>query len=494
MFRALTRALKQAGAGTGPRALSRRSFLAMTAALAACQGRTGGGDIAIVGAGAAGLTAALRLSAAGRNVALYEASDRVGGRMFTRRDFNEDGQFCELGGELVDTNHTALRNLAQELGVAIQPIAPENGEELYHIDSRLYAQRDMVAPGGASGAFVRLAQRIGEDQAALLDADENWTARARELDAISIRDYLARLNNLAPAWTMKVLDIAYLGEFGIPTAEQSALNLIDFIGTETADGFHIFGESDESARIAGGSSTLTDAIAARLGGNVRRAMQHALAGVARDESGVTLRFDAPEGRIERRHDKVIFALPFTKLRQVEGVDQLGLSDEKLRAIRELGYGDNAKLMMSTRARPWLGAQLPAPSAGVFYSDAFQLMWETSRGQTGERGILTNFLASQQDRDAALAAARAGLRFLPGAADSLDPAKTAWMAWARQPFNLGSYASAKVGQYTTLLEETATPSEDGRIHFAGEHTSVDFLGFMNGAVESGERVAAALLEA
>jgi monoamine oxidase len=69
-----------------------------------------------------------------------------------------------------------------------------------------------------------------------------------------------------------------------------------------------------------------------------------------------------------------------------------------------------------------------------------------------------------------------------------------MAWRQQPFNLGSYAGAKVGQYTTLLEETATPSEDGRIHFAGEHTSIDFLGFMNGAVESGERVAAALLEA
>ena len=52
--------------------------------------------------------------------------------------------------------------------------------------------------------------------------------------------------------------------------------------------------------------------------------------------------------------------------------------------------------------------------------------------------------------------------------------------------------AKVGQYTTLLEETGTPSTDGRIQFAGEHTSVDFIGFMNGAVESGERAAAALL--
>ncbi|HRK65736.1 MAG TPA: FAD-dependent oxidoreductase, partial [Terricaulis sp.] len=65
-------------------------------------------------------------------------------------------------------------------------------------------------------------------------------------------------------------------------------------------------------------------------------------------------------------------------------------------------------------------------------------------------------------------------------------------WRQQPFTLGSYAAARVGQYTTLLENTATPSSDGRIHFAGEHTSIDFLGFMNGAVESGERVAAEIL--
>jgi monoamine oxidase len=65
-------------------------------------------------------------------------------------------------------------------------------------------------------------------------------------------------------------------------------------------------------------------------------------------------------------------------------------------------------------------------------------------------------------------------------------------WQRQPFALGSYSTIRVGHYTTLVEHCGTPSEDGRIHFAGEHTSIDFMGFMNGAVESGERAAAALL--
>lgn len=490
LFKALRRAMLQSGAGA-PRALSRRSFLAMSAALAACQGRVDAGDIAIVGGGTAGLTAAFRLQAAGRAVTLYEASDRFGGRMFTRRDFNEDGQFCELGGELVDTNHEALRNLAAELGVEIQRVAPEGGQEFYHVNGRLYTQQDMIGADG-QGGFARLAPRIAEDQAKLLDAEENWTDHARALDQVSLADYLARLSNLAPAWAMEVIDVAYRGEFGLETRQQSALNLVDFISTETSHGFHVFGDSDEAFRIAGGSSSLPDALAARLGQAPLRP-RHVLVAIARSDAGVRLTFDAPDGRITQEHARVILALPFTKLRQVEGFDALGLAEEQVRAIRELGYGDNSKLMVSTRARPWTTQRWPAPSVGAFYSDEFQLAWETSRGQAGERGILTNFLQNQDNRAAALNTLRRGLRrFSPASAEALDESKLAFMVWRQQPFSLGSYAAARVGQYTTLLEYTATPSSDGRIHFAGEHTSIDFLGFMNGAVESGERAAAEIL--
>ena len=79
------------------------------------------------------------------------------------------------------------------------------------------------------------------------------------------------------------------------------------------------------------------------------------------------------------------------------------------------------------------------------------------------------------------------------AESLDPAAVASFFWARYPFTLGSYAGAKPGQYTTLLEVGAEPALGGRLQFAGEHTSVDFLGYMNGGVESGNRAAAALIE-
>jgi len=490
LFRTVKRAMLQSGA-LGPRALSRRAFLATGAALAACQGAPPQGDVAIIGGGAAGLVAAYRLQAAGRAVTLYEASDRFGGRMFTRRDFNEDGQFCELGGELVDTNHEALRNLAAELGVGVERIAPEGGQEFYHINNRLYAQQDMIG-ADSQGAFARLAPRIAEDQAKLLDADENWTDHARALDQLSLADYLRQLSNLAPAWAMEVLDIAYRGEFGLETRHQSALNLVDFIGTDTAEGFHVFGESDEAFRIAGGSSALPDALAGRIGPAPLRP-RHVLTAIARSDAGLRLSFDSPEGPVTHAHAHIILALPFTKLREVKGVDALGLPPEQLRAIRELGYGDNAKLMVSTTSRPWAAQPWPAASAGVFYSDQFQLAWDTSRGQAGERGLLTNFLQGAENRTGALNALRRGLRGVsPTSAAALDETKLAFMVWAQHPFTRGSYSAARVGQYSTLLEHTATPAPDGRIHFAGEHTSVEFQGFMNGAVESGERAAAALL--
>ncbi len=157
-------------------------------------------------------------------------------------------------------------------------------------------------------------------------------------------------------------------------------------------------------------------------------------------------------------------------------------------------------MNGTTSRVWRSPDsgLPAPSNGTFYSDlGFQNLWETSRAQPGEAGIITNFLGAKPgltDAKSALDAFRADLpKMSQKMADSLDPnAVTSWF-WAVYPYTLGSYASAKVGQYTTLLEVAAEPALNGCLQFAGEHTSSEFLGFMNGGVQSGNRAAADLIK-
>jgi monoamine oxidase len=462
------------------------------------QAKDGARSIAIIGGGVAGLTAAYRLQAAGAKPILFEASNRWGGRMLTVYDFYK-GMFCELGGEFVDTNHEDLITLAGELGIEMQSLATE-GEDLYFFGGAFHTPNDMVDPEKNAGAFAPFAERIADDADKLYDEEEEWTDFAHELDRMSLKAYLEQFRGKAEDWAIDLLDVAYVGEFGLETNERSSLNLVDFITTDMSEPFAIYGESDEAYRIKGGSSALIKALVAAIESKAEMQLGHALTALDVKDGQIVMSFDAPGGARSESFDHVILTLPFTKLRQVDGLESLELEPEKLQAIRELGYGTSAKLYNGTASRVWRSAEsgLPTPSNGSFYSDlGFQSLWEMSRAQPGEAGIITNFLggkAGLAEQGAAFDTFRSGLaKMSPKMAESLDPAAVAAFFWATYPYTLGSYASAKVGQYTTLLDVAAEPALDGRVQFAGEHTSVDFLGYMNGGVESGNRAAAALIE-
>ena len=242
-----------------------------------------------------------------------------------------------------------------------------------------------------------------------------------------------------------LLEMAYVTENGLEAEDQSSLNLVKVIGTKLTEDFSIFGDSDEAYRIEGGSSTLIDkGLVPALKDKIEMNLGWALTGDRRPEWA-----NRPELRRARRRevqqrnfDAVILALPFTCLREVEGLDSLGLSDEKLKCIRELGMGQHAKIMVGTTSRVWRKPPpetgLP-PSDGSIYSDVlFQDTWETSDGQQpteAEAGILTVFLGgnaatSQTDEKSALAAFRAGLaKIWPKMAESLDPAAVTSMFWS-----------------------------------------------------------------
>ncbi|MGZ8416371.1 MAG: flavin monoamine oxidase family protein [Methyloceanibacter sp.] len=458
------------------------------------------GPIAIIGGGVAGLTAAYRLQAAGATPVVFEASNRWGGRMFTHYDFYK-GMFCELGGELVDTGHEDLKTLADELGVGLQNMTTEGGEELYFFKGKFHTPKDMLNPETQSGAFVPIAKQIAADAEKLTDAEENWTDYALKLDQMSLKTYLEQFRGKTEDWAIDLLDVAYNIEFGLLTEDQSSLVMVDFIGTDLSQPFQIFGESDEMFRIKGGSSALIKALVAALENKIEMKQGYGLTALDHKDGKIVMSFDAPGGPASESYGDVILALPFTKLRQVKGLESLELGEEKLKCIRELGYGTNAKIMHGTTSRVWRSADagLPAPSNGDFFTDLrFQNVYETSRAQPGEAGILTNFLGATPDITDAKTALDVFRSELPKMskkiAESLDPSAVIAWFWATYPFALGSYASAKPGQYTTFFEVAAEPALDGRLQFAGDHTSVDHFGYMNGAVEGGNRAAAALIEA
>jgi monoamine oxidase len=516
LFRLLQRTLAAASQRADAQrqdSISRRGLLRGTAALAAAAAgvsplraqtadeRKGELRVAIVGGGAAGLTTAYRLQAPGLKPVVLEAADRWGGRILTVPGFYH-GMFAELGGELIDTRHEDLKTLAEELGLSLEAFSDDPGDrehDLYFFGGKLRAEADLLNPGAGSGAFIPIAQQIAIDKKTLRDEAEAFTARARELDAISLADYLKQFRGKTEDWAIDLIAVAYTVEFGLPPDEQSSLNLIDFISADLKEHFEIFGESDEAFRIKGGSARLIDALAAACEKTCDMRLGAELTAIARRDSGMELTYGTAAGAKTETFDAVVLALPFTRLRQVKGLDALGLSPAKLKAIRELGYGNNMKLVCGASSRVWgtAAAGLSQPSNGCFYSDLpFQNVWDSSRAQPGEHGLLSNFMAGAAlpaTQDAALENLRIGLSAIsPAIGAALDKDSAASFSWASHALNLGSYACSKTGQYTSLLAAAGAKECDGRLHFAGEHTEPEFLGYMNGAVMSGNRAALEIL--
>lgn len=483
-----------------PESEGRRRFIKQTALAGAasmlpgCATAPRGGrktPVAIVGGGIAGLTAAWRLIHQGHEVHLYEGSKRTGGRMFTRRNFNADGMFVEQGGELVDTQHTHIIALAKELGVPMQNLRrDEPGLDFIWLQNRVRTERDVPA------AFRPLGEKLAADWNGIYDKDRAFTDKARMLDGISLAAYLRDRGQGIEPWVIQLLIAAYEPELGATAQQQSCLNLIDFINPDTSHGFEIFGPSDESWRIQGGNDTLPTVLTERLRGKIALHLGHTLTSISEHNDRIRLSFDSPEGTRTVEHERVILAMPFTVLRGIRGVYDLPLTPLKKRCIREMGYGSNVKVFRSFTRRLW---REPVPgrdficNGSVFgQQPTFQNVWETSRGQTGERGIITNLLGGKRG-------ATFSEDMLAGYLDALDAVfpglkrtfdgRMGTMNWPKMPFAKASYSCPFVGQYTWMYDESRKPALDGRLLFAGEHTSSVSPGFMNGGVESGERAAA-----
>jgi monoamine oxidase len=263
------------------------------------------------------------------------------------------------------------------------------------------------------------------------------------------------------------------------------------MGDETApDEFRNFGPSDERFHIAEGNDSVPTRLAERLKDPVEFGTR--LEAITSDGSGFKLTLRRDNAVSEAKADILVLALPFTTLRQLDV--RVTLPETKRRAIHELGYGTNAKLITGFSRRVWEEAH----STGYTFTDLeFQCCWETSRGQPGTHAILTNFAGGKfgehlddgelQDRAAAFVSQVD--RIYSGAGEAFTK-KAVRQHWPTSPFALGSYTCYKPGQYTTLADSVATPV--GNLFFAGEHTSAEFNGYMEGAAESGERVAKEIL--
>jgi monoamine oxidase len=451
--------------------------------------------IVIVGAGLAGLTCALRLRQAGFLADVYEAADRVGGRCWTRRGDFAENQIAEHGGELIDQSHTAIRQLAQSLGLTLDNLlqAEKNGtEEFYFFDGSRYSNVDAIED------LKSIWQQIHSDvlAAGYPTLYNNYTARGWELDHVSVLDWINRYVPGGLASKLgQLLDVAYNIEYGAESRDQSSLNLLYLLGYLGPGRLRIFGPSNEKYHVRGGNDQIPARIASLLGSPVQ--LGYALTAIRRARGGnYQLTFRYGNRSLDVSADRVVLALPFSILGSSVDYRAAGFRALKQTAIEELGMGTNSKLHIQFTGRHWenLG------SNGTTYADTgYQSSWDVTRNQPGQSGILVNYTGGAiGDSFGKGKPADRAARFLDQIEPVLPGLKNKWNGratidyWHGYPFTKGSYSYWRVGQYTQFAGVEREP--EAACHFAGEHTSIDFQGYLNGAVESGERAAKEILAA
>ncbi|GAC1569991.1 MAG: hypothetical protein NVS3B20_01330 [Polyangiales bacterium] len=480
-------------------ALTRRTFLsgvtvtAAATALAACGAPADDSlanaspisadrEVLVIGGGMGGLHCAHRLQQLGVNAQVFEGSKRLGGRMHTDRSTFPNGMHCEIGGELIDTGHQTMIDLAEEFKIDLYDYRHDDAalEPLVaHIAGRRLTQAEILEGFRPIAAKIETSLRRLTDANALIS--HKFHTGASSLDALSLSQWLDWAEADGPV--RKMLEAAYVIEFGLEMGACNALNFLTFIATDTRN-FQIYGASDERFHTKTGNVTFIDKLARSLHPETLHLEHRFLALKERADGQYVASFQTSRGVVDITAPHVVLSLPFTILRELEL--KVELPATKRRAIRELGYGANAKLMVGFESRPWRAQR----SNGTTFSDLrYQASWETSRLQPGASGIITNFVGgnraiqmgagtAEERRDEFL---RDWDEVFPGASAKAN-SKVVRAFWPGNPWVKASYAAYTVGQYTTIAG--AEGERVRNLHFAGEHTSRSAQGYMDGAALTG----------
>ena len=454
-------------------------------------------NIAIVGAGLAGLVCGDELRKNGINATLYDANSRVGGRCFSLRGLFPD-QVAERGGEFIDNLHKTMLGYVQEFNLELEDVEKEPpGEVFYFFNGQHFPESVVV------DEYRDLVASMHDDLRTLTPPTaDNHTDADELLDFTNLQDYLDTRG--ARDLIKAAVKAAYIAEYGLEIDEQSCLNFLLFIHVDKRSKFRPFGVfSDERYHIIGGNDQIVEGLRSRYQDQIE--LGTLLVRARKTYTGrVELTFKDGARTVTVTHDAVVFAIPFSTLREVELDESLELTTEKRLAINELRYGTNAKMMIGFNSRPWIAQG----SKGTSYSDLLnhQNTWETNpKKATNTHAVLTDY--SGGNRGASLNPQKvqneAKLfltdldRVYPGAfAAASRDAKGRFRAhlehWPSNPLVKGSYTCNHPGYFTTIADNEAKKVRN--LYFAGEHTSsfYEWQGFMEGAALSGIRAAQEIL--
>jgi len=447
-------------------------------------------DVIIIGAGFAGLKAAIELAEQGAKVVVLEANSRIGGRAFTADHFATKP---ELGASQIGPDYARVLDMCTRLDVKLGPGSNINAPFVFHVGGKLIKKEQWKSAAQN--------KTVGEERGILpaalfsyylrkhmpLKAAEDWLEPAAAqydvapgawLKTKGVSDEAIRLmqNSLAPdAWNTSLLTLMQ--------EEARGMSIFGTSSDSSKDRFAQYAET--SQHVVGGTSRLPEAMAKKLGGAVLT--NKIVAEISMTETSVTVR--CLDGS-SYQGDFAVSAIPFKPLNRVS-IDP-PLAGMQAEAVRAMPYNTNTQVHFAVKAPYWEQDGLDAS----IWSDGPVGAFRQSIGYDGSRTKAMAFCVGKngdrvdqfapKDRAAFVLAELERMR--PSLKGKLDVVGV--HSWPQYMFVEGCRHSYGPGQVTRWAADMIKPH--GRLHFAGEHTRRLDVG-MESAMESGERAAIEIIE-
>lgn len=441
--------------------------------------------VIVVGAGMAGLVAAYELRRAGHDPIVLEGRHRVGGRIYTLREPFTDGLYGEAGAMRIPRAHELTMAYVEKFGIDVYPFTMGNPNAFYYVNNckfRIHEANDNpdclgfeVAEHERGKSYEQLWREALAPIVKRLEqeGDECWPDIVATYDSYSTREFLESNN-----WSEGVIEAMGL------LAHQEALMNASFLELLREEVGNYY---TNMVSIEGGMDKLPTAFLPALKQNIRFGAR--MTAIGQDSDSVTVYYNTAAGRGEVTGDYAILTVPFPVLRHVEVLNPF--TRGKQRAIRQLMYDASAKIFVQCRRRFWEeddgifggGTVTDLPIRAVYYPD---------HGRETGRGVLLASYTWSEDaqrwgslspEDRVAQALENLVRIHPQITDEFEVGAS--KMWHDDEFAGGAFALFDPGQQTTLHQHVISP--EGRIHFAGEHTSLCHA-WIQGAIESGLRTA------
>ena len=429
--------------------------------------------VIVLGAGLAGLSSAYELQNLGHTVSVLEAQMRPGGRVRTLRESFAPGLYTEAGAESIPGVHDLTQHYAREFGLTLVPTLVPGTRSFYHVRGQRIASGDTAVwpfdltdeerTLGLAGLFRKYIDEAREQAVAAGFAQQ--PVRALSAWDRDTPGAWLRSRGASPA-AAELITLGFGTEFG--SAASFLLHGLNSRG------------STISYRIEGGNDRLPREFSKRV--EVRYGAP--VVGVKQDDRGVEVSIRIAGGTETLTADRVVCAMPCPVIGRI--FQDARLSNAKQQAIREQNYSRTVKVFLQTRTRFWL----KDGSSGFVTTDLpIERLTPDPGADPGARGALTAYpigaytsaLEKMNEEERVAAALEQARQIFPELSKAFEGGVA--HCWGLDPWQRGSFALHTPGQIG-FIETLGRP--EGRIHFAGEHTSA-WTGWMQGAFESARRV-------